>query len=116
MWRDENIVSYTADEIEEMIARGEDMTDWGRVDALTDEEIEASIDFDDEGRFDWEKAIPASMMIVDANAAAIRLDDEIFDWFRSHGGDTQAKINAVLRAYMEAHAAVDSGPTRRKAS
>jgi uncharacterized protein (DUF4415 family) len=116
MRKEGNIVSYTADEIEERIARGEDQTDWARVDALSDEEIEASIDYDDEGRFTWENSIPAAMMIVGANEAAIRLDDDIFDWFRSHGGDTQAKINAVLRAYMDGHQEEAAKPRRRKVS
>jgi hypothetical protein len=45
----ERIVRYTADEIDEMIRRGESRTDWAYVDALTEEELEASIDFEDEG-------------------------------------------------------------------
>lgn len=32
----EDIVRCTIKEIEEMIARGEDQTDWARVDAMTD--------------------------------------------------------------------------------
>ncbi len=36
----ENIGRYSSDEIEAMIARGEDRTDWKRVMAMTDEEIE----------------------------------------------------------------------------
>ena len=43
MRRSETIVSYTAEEIDEMIARGEDRTYRARIDAMTEEELEASI-------------------------------------------------------------------------
>ena len=49
MEKSENIVRYTAEELAEKVRRGEDQTDWERVAALTFEEIEASIDFEEEG-------------------------------------------------------------------
>lgn len=39
----ENIVRYTAEELAEMRARGESRTDWAKVDAMTEEELEAAI-------------------------------------------------------------------------
>ena len=50
MAKKENIVRYTAEEIDAMIARGEDRTDWARVEATTEEEIEADIASDP----DWQ--------------------------------------------------------------
>jgi hypothetical protein len=41
--KDGNIVSYTAEELEQMRARGESKTDWARVDAMTEAELEAAI-------------------------------------------------------------------------
>jgi uncharacterized protein (DUF4415 family) len=35
-------------------------------------------------------------------AISLRLDAEVLDWFRAQGGGYQTRINAVLRAYMEA--------------
>ncbi len=35
-------------------------------------------------------------------AISLRLDAEVLDWFRSRGPGYQTRINAVLRAYMEA--------------
>ena len=58
MVKNEHIVRYTASELDAMRERGEDLTDWARIEAMTDEELEASIDFEDEGRFDWSKAQP----------------------------------------------------------
>ena len=48
MRRDGDIVSCTSDKLREKRERGEDLTDWERVKSLTDEEIEAAIDY--EGR------------------------------------------------------------------
>jgi hypothetical protein len=38
-----NIVRYTAKELDELRQKGESRTDWARVDAMTEEELEASI-------------------------------------------------------------------------
>jgi hypothetical protein len=48
MKKDGNIVSYTVAELEAMRARGESRTDWARVDAMTEEELEAAIASDPE--------------------------------------------------------------------
>jgi uncharacterized protein (DUF4415 family) len=36
-------------------------------------------------------------------SVSIRLDQEVLDWFKSQGKGHQTRINALLRAYMEAH-------------
>ena len=35
-------------------------------------------------------------------AVSIRLDQDVMDWFKRHGSGYQTRINAVLRAYVEA--------------
>jgi uncharacterized protein (DUF4415 family) len=35
-------------------------------------------------------------------AISLRLDDEVLDWFRTQGPGYQTRMNAVLRAYMDA--------------
>ena len=35
-------------------------------------------------------------------AISLRLDADVLDWFKAHGAGYQTRINAVLRAYMEA--------------
>jgi uncharacterized protein (DUF4415 family) len=35
-------------------------------------------------------------------AISLRLDDDIFNWFRHQGKGYQTRINAVLRLYMQA--------------
>lgn len=99
----ENIVRYTIEEIEAMIARGESQTDWARVDAMTDEDIERSMrddpDWKDHMDIDWSKA---KMVIPDRKKAiSIRLDPDIIDFFQATGKGYQTRINAVLRHFVE---------------
>ena len=116
MRRSGDTVVYTSSELEEMRSRGESLTDWDRVDSLTEEELEASIDVEDEGIFDWDSGIPVSLDLPGKQQLTIRLDRDVLDWFKSHGGRYQTRINAVLRAYTDAHKADDATPSRRKAS
>jgi uncharacterized protein (DUF4415 family) len=36
-------------------------------------------------------------------AVTIRLDQQVLKWFKAKGPGYQTRINALLRAYMEAH-------------
>lgn len=99
----ENIVSYTIEEIEAMIARGESQTDWARVDAMTDEDIERAMrddpDWKDHMDIDWSKA---KMVIPDKKKPiSIRLDPDIIDFFQATGKGYQTRINAVLRHFVD---------------
>jgi uncharacterized protein (DUF4415 family) len=33
----------------------------------------------------------------------LRIDSEVLDWFRARGAGYQSQMNAILRAYKEAH-------------
>ena len=92
---------YTADELAAMRARGESRTDWAKVKATTEAEIEASVvaDPDDAHAVDWSRAVmglpPAKQDIH------IRLDADVLGWFRATGKGYQTRINNVLRAFVE---------------
>ncbi|CAN5785529.1 BrnA antitoxin family protein [soil metagenome] len=96
----ERIVRYTGEEIDEMIKRGESKTDWARVDALTEEELEASSDLEEEGEFDWDNVHvgipPAKKQLT------VRFDEDVIAWFRAQGAGYQTRMNQVLRSYVEA--------------
>jgi uncharacterized protein (DUF4415 family) len=98
----ERIVRYTAEEIDEMIARGEDKTDWDRVNAMTDEDIERAIaDDPDWAEFkdiDWSKAV--MVYPKTKKSISIRVDEEVIDFFRATGKGYQTRINAVLKHYV----------------
>ena len=104
MRNDEHIVSYTMDELKAMVARGEDETDWARVAALTDEEIEASIDFEEEGIPDFDNG--RGYHIEHEQRVSLLLDDAIVDWFRAAVAGTgigyKTRIAEVLREYVAA--------------
>jgi len=34
---------------------------------------------------------------------SLRIDSDVIEWFRSQGAGYQSRMNALLRAYMEAH-------------
>lgn len=101
---EERIVRYTIQEIREKRAKGElkGQTDWARVDAQTDADIEAAMrsdpDWQDDIDADWDNAVlivpPAKTPI------SIRLDDDVLSFFKTAGPGYQKRINAVLRSYM----------------
>jgi len=100
--KSERIVRYTSDELDEMLRQGEDRTDWDRVRALTDEEVEASIDFEDEGKFDLSRAFRGMPpMPGPKQQLTVRFDGDLIDWFKGQGPGYQTRMNAVLRHYVE---------------
>ena len=94
------IVRYTAEEIDAMLARGESKSDWARVDAMTEEELEASIDFEEEGEIDWDNL--EVTLAPSSRAPLVHVDGDLLDWFRKKGPGYQIRINQVLRSYVEA--------------
>src|SRR5665213_1714259 len=83
-------------------------TDWSRVDALTDEQIEAAIADDPDAApildEDWFRG--AELVIPTKVPTSIRVDGDVMDWFRGRGRGWQTRMNAVLRAYAKAHGGV----------
>ena len=99
MTKKERIVSYTAEELQAMRARGEDRTDWEKVDALAKTEVH---DDDEPIQLDWSKA----KLVVPANKQHInlRVDADVLQFFKQGGKGYQTRMNAVLRTYMMAQA------------
>lgn len=100
----ESITRVTLDEVLERRARGEEsLTDRARVEAMTDEDIEAAIaDDPDWAEFkdiDWSKA--TIVYPKPKTAVSIRLDHDVVDFFKKDGKGYQTRINAVLRHYIE---------------
>lgn len=80
-------------------------TDWARVRALTDEEIDAAIASDPDAAppLDAEWFRRARIVLPEPKVPiSIRLDRDVLEWFKSKGPRYQSRINAVLRAFMEA--------------
>jgi uncharacterized protein (DUF4415 family) len=102
MQKKNNTVRYTARQIKTRISRGEDRTDWRKVDAVTGKPLEASIqaDGDDvQGEPDWTQAI---MGIPGPNDHInIRIDHDVLEWFKSKGRGYQTLMNNVLREFVK---------------
>ena len=78
-------------------------TDWARVDALTDEEIEAAVrdDPDAPPLVDDEWFATATLVMpTPKEQISIRLDRDVLEHFRRYPR-YQTRINAILRAAME---------------
>jgi len=81
-------------------------TDWARVKALSDEDIDAAIAADPDAApiLDEEWFRTAELVMPQPKAAiSIRLDREVLDWFKDQGPGYQSRMNAVLAAYVKAH-------------
>jgi uncharacterized protein (DUF4415 family) len=101
----EDIVTYTAEEIEEMVRRGEDRTDWGRVDAMSEEERRTAIASDPDAVVlpeDWPDHVIFGLP-EPKGKISLRVDADVLRWFRQQGPRYQSRMNAVLRAFMDRH-------------
>jgi len=95
--------TYIVEHSDGRLERVKSETDWARVDAMTEEEIEAAARADPEWEglldIDWSKA--QLVMPRRKEAISIRLDDDVLSYFKSLGAGYQTRINAVLRHFME---------------
>lgn len=92
-------------------------TDWDRIDAMTDDEI----DFSDSPELTPEmfakaivrrglKSRPKKVQLT------LRVEEDVLAWFRAQGAGYQTQINDLLRAYMEAHLQSEQNHSLQKSS
>lgn len=102
MKKSEDIRRYTEEELD--ATKGESQTDLLRAAAMTEEELERLIaDDPDEKdiRPDWTKAkliLPRAKQSVH-----LRLEEEIIAFFKAQGRGHISRMQAVLKAYADAH-------------
>ena len=75
-------------------------TNWAKIDALKDREIDTS-DIPQQGKAFFKRAVLRRP--EPKTAVTIRLDQQVLEWFKARGPSYQTRINVLLRAYMEAH-------------
>jgi uncharacterized protein (DUF4415 family) len=107
MRKNGNISRFSADKIRRKIVRGESRTDWKRVKAMSQKEVER-LAYRDEGPLpdDWESNVTVGLPPAKQDIH-IRLDGDILEWFKAHGRGYQTRINAVLRAFVQTRERVD---------
>lgn len=75
-------------------------TNWAKVDAMSNRDIDYSEI--PELKADFFKN--ATLILPEAKAlVTLRLDQDVLKWFKKQGKGYQTRINALLRAYMEAN-------------
>jgi uncharacterized protein (DUF4415 family) len=84
------------------LERRKSKTDWARVDALTDEEIEEAVRNDPDAvplNFNWDEAV--LVIPPKKKAISIRVDEDVLDYFKTEGAGYQRRMNAVLRSFVQ---------------
>ncbi len=81
-------------------------TNWARLDALREKDIDLS-DTPEITPQMFAKAIVRKGLkpIPPKSQVTLRVDSDVLDWFKKQGQGYQTRINALLRAYMDAHKA-----------
>ena len=105
----EHTTNFTAEQLREMRRAGMDESDWQGIATLSEKDLEQAIAEDEE----W-SGIPAEwyqqaalQIPTHKKQLTIRLDQDIFNWFKGHGKGYQTRINSVLRSLMEANQHID---------
>ena len=94
-----------SDDISGTTSKTESKSDWRRLRSMNDEEVHAAI-IDDPDAKPTDEAFWKEARVVmprRKETVTMRLDADLLEWFRSERG-YQTRINAILRAYMKAHA------------
>lgn len=79
-------------------------TDWKRVDALKDEDINLSDTPEISAEMFAQSLVRRGLKTVSRKTQlTLRVDSDVLDWYKKQGAGYQTKINALLRAYMDAH-------------
>jgi uncharacterized protein (DUF4415 family) len=77
-------------------------TDWARLDAMTEEEIERNA-AEDPDNPPWTDEDWANAQVVDPRKhTAVWLDRDVVDWFKEQGPHFQRRINETLREFIDA--------------
>lgn len=83
------------------IRRMKSYTDWDRLRRETAAGIEPELDEEELG-IDWDWDNARLVIPEPKRAISLRLDADVLEFFKAQGKGYQTRMNAVLRAYMEA--------------
>ena len=109
MAKKRDTVRYTAEEVAALSARGEDKTDWARVNAKTEAEFAADTASDpawDGIDEEWVRSAKIANGLLarpkeNKRQVTIRFDTDLLEFFKTSGRGWQGRMNAVLRRFME---------------
>jgi uncharacterized protein (DUF4415 family) len=104
MAKDGDIKRYSVAELRAMRARGESQSDWKRVRAMTEADLERRIAEDPDWKdvpSDWHEGADV-VTVGGKKLISLRLDPDVVEWFKATGPGYQTRMNAALRAYVTA--------------
>jgi uncharacterized protein (DUF4415 family) len=79
-------------------------TDWKRIKAMKDKDIDLSDNPELTPAMFARAVVRRGLKPVPRKTQlTLRVDGDVLEWFRKQGRGYQTQINALLRAYMEAH-------------
>ena len=80
------------------------LTDWKRVDAQTDADIDLRENPEISPEMFARGIVRKGLKpVAPKEQLTLRVDSDVLNWFRQQGRGYQTQINALLRAYMDAH-------------
>ncbi len=104
MKKDKNIKTYSGKEPEAVRAHEGGRKDWNKVDTMSEAELKRLI-AEDEGerglRPDWTRA--RIVLPEPKRSVHLRLERDIIEFFKARGKGHITRMQAVLRAYVDAH-------------
>ncbi len=81
-------------------------TNWEQLDALAEKDIDLSDTPELSPEMFAKAVVRRGLKPVPPKAqVTLRVDSDVLDWFKEQGHGYQTRINALLRAYMDAHKA-----------
>ena len=89
--------------------KAEPKTDWARLRAMTDRDIEKAVrDDPDAAPILTERWLRNARLTMPMDrrprvAISLRIERELVEWFKAQGGPYQSRMHAVLKAFVEAH-------------
>ena len=98
------IARRTSAQLTALRRAGKSQTDWARIRAMRD----ADINFSDSPEITPDMFVKAIVQrggqpVYRKTQLTLRVDRDVVDWFKGQGRGYQTRINALLRAYKEAH-------------
>lgn len=76
-------------------------TDWQRIDAIPDEDIDLSECPEVTKDMFASAVVRRRLEPLETQAPFIQIDSDVFEWFKKTEEAYQSKINSLLRTYME---------------
>ncbi len=80
-------------------------TDWDKLRAMPDSKVAFTTDAPSTSPDDWANAIAHRGLPVPSRKTqiALRVDEDVLEWFKAQGAGYQTRMNAVLKAFRDAH-------------